>query len=222
MKNQIDLFSADLVPRQLRINFRLVAISWAAAAVLLIVASLISGWINGFTEQELVEANRVKNGLNQQHQNLMSAHKARTVSAELTVALEQAQREIRIKQQLLKLVADGERSQAKPYSTLMRDLASINEPRLWLQAIQINGDQLAISGLASDAEAVPAWLSQVGAKSYLSNQTFNQLTIAEQEHLHSFTIRSQPDNQSSPANPRAASAKSATSTKSATNGASLP
>ncbi|GGA82835.1 hypothetical protein GCM10011369_26030 [Neiella marina] len=193
MKNQIDLFSPALIPRQLRINFRLVAISWGAVAVLMIVASLVSSWLNGMNEQQLVQANRVNSNLDQQYQNLMAANKARTVSAELSTALQQAQREVTIKQQLLKLVVDGERSQSKPYSALMKDLASINEPRLWLQEIQINGQQLAIAGLATDAEAIPGWLSQVGRRGYLKNQAFNQLTIAEQEQLHFFAIRSQPE-----------------------------
>lgn len=192
MKKQVDLFSESLVPRQLRINFLLVCGVCGVVAGLMVIASIISGMVVKSAEQDVAVAAANKKRLDQQYQNLMAAKAARKVSPELLTDLEHAQREAKVKQQLLRLVGQSEQNRQQPYSQLMTDLASVDESRVWLEQISISGQQLALLGMASDAEAIPLWIQQVGKQGYLQNKSFNQLVISEQEQLHSFSLRTEP------------------------------
>ncbi|MBW8189434.1 PilN domain-containing protein [Neiella marina] len=192
MKKQVDLFSPQLVPRQLRINARLVAGVWGVLIAIMVFAGVSSSMVVTSTEQEAASATRAKRSLEQQYQNLMAAQAARKVSPELLAAFEQAKREASIKGKLLRLVAESEQTHEQPYSALMADLASVDEPRIWLQQIAITGQQLTLVGMAAEAELIPGWIQQVGEQGYLKGKSFNQLVISEQEQQHSFSLRTVP------------------------------
>lgn len=188
MKLRVNLLTPDLLPQQILLNFSWAVRGWLLTLVVIAALTGLSQWQLSQLQQEQTALKAIQNQLKIQQEQLAKAKAARKVSPKLQAELEDLRQELEIKQQLVVQVQAGERPNEAPFSTLLVDLARVQEQRIWLDSIEISEQGVSLAGYASKAEVVPVWLSQVGSQGYLQGKTFDQLLITEATPWHRFEL----------------------------------
>ena len=190
MKHRIDLFHPDLVPVRHSMGFKTTSLIWLAVAILMVLSSVVVGVYQSRIERELQVAERIQHQKQQSYDSLMKMQSSRTVSPKLQAQFELVRKDATAKKMLLAFIRKGDKAQKEKFSSLLRDLASVDEPRVWLSQIYISRQDIRLEGGASDTTAIPVWLTAVGEQGALKDKSFNHLDIIEKSPNHQFRIHS--------------------------------
>ncbi len=193
-KLRVNLFSESLLPPKLRLSFARLCLGALALLILMLVANLI-GYVcvNDLTEQKKAlsqvkqEQTKIKNQLEQQVIN----YKA---SAGLVEEVELLSQQVELKRRLLGELGSLQQATSVGYSSLLTDLATVANNKVWLQRIYVNEGQFEFEGFSSDPFSVPLWVDRLKHVETLKGQNFSTLTMSRGEDKPlSFILRSQVD-----------------------------
>lgn len=192
MKQQVNLFSAALLPAQPVLPLRNLGIY---SAMLLVLMLLLMAAFSYLSQQQL----QTVQALQLQQQQL-------TQQAEtLQLALLQRQPDSQLQQQLLLAQQDQLRRQAllqfllqqqngSRFSPVLTALVKIDRPELWLERFSLSSNGSSWQGLTQQPASVALWLSELSQVSELKGQQFQQVQLQQQAEssLVQFKLDSRP------------------------------
>ncbi|MCM2678577.1 hypothetical protein [Echinimonas agarilytica] len=192
MKTRIQLLSTDLRPPRKLLDFQMAKRIWLFCVLLMVVLFGVYDWQQLDLEEQLKKLKQVESQLNAQHEQLARAQAEVRVSPDLKAMYADVELEAELKRKLMERVQEGAASVRFPYSSFLTDISVVNEPKIWLDNIVISRDNILLSGLASEADIIPEWLTLVGQQGYLLGRPFNKVTISEEPPYHRFELHAEP------------------------------
>ena len=173
MKTRIEFYQASIRPvrdiptlRQFVLGLVVMALLWGAAFA----------WQN-LDNHRLAADNR-------RLQQQLAAAQSNVAQLQQSVALlngsqddgerRRLERDIRTRRQLLGLLS---REQLVSYASTLEDLARVPWSRVSLTSVQLQGQAMTLTGQASDAAAVPAWILGFDGHPSLTRREFGKFNI---------------------------------------------
>lgn len=188
MKLRVNLLTAELLPKQIRLTFHKALVGTLLYAALLVAGIGGYQWYSQQLATELKQAQTQQEQLQTKQQQLTKNKATRTIAPALQAQLEDLKKELEIKQKLLVEVTQGAQPEGKAFSVMMEDLASVNENDIWLEQIKVSQQEIALTGYTSNSQLIPNWIAQVGAKGYLQGKTFRHIAITQETPWHKFEL----------------------------------
>ncbi|SDI39383.1 Tfp pilus assembly protein PilN [Ferrimonas sediminum] len=177
MKHRVNLFSPDLLPQQIRLNFNRTASALASVLVLMVA---VYGWLSYLNQQagaELASLQQQQASQQQQIKQLTEQMTARQPDPHLLQQVEILQRQLDAMESL-GLELDRRSVMANPgFSNLMKELAQSSDQQVWLQRFGVSDNGIVLQGLAQSPAAVPQWLARLGLKESLRGRSLSQFTL---------------------------------------------
>lgn len=192
MKQQVNLFSAALLPAQPVLPLRNLGIY---SAMLLALTLLLMAAFSYLSQQQLqtVQALQLQQQQLQQH------------AETLQLALLQRQPDSQLQQQLLLAQQDQLRRQAllqfllqqqngSRFSPVLTALVKIDRPELWLERFSLSSNGSSWQGLTQQPASVALWLNELSQVNELKGQQFQQVQLQQQAEssLVQFKLDSRP------------------------------
>ncbi|MBE0485604.1 PilN domain-containing protein [Marinobacter sp.] len=183
MKQQVNLYTAELRPQKLMLNA-----GAAVALVVLVVAMLVGVMVNGHWQNQ--QRDRQLAQLQQQTQNLeqavasMSARvQARQPDPELEGALERVSDTIARRQRLLDRVEGLTANNHGGFSGRMSALARQIPGDLWLTSVQLQSApaSMSLEGRTRTADLVPHYLERLGNEPAFIGETFRDFRLSRSD-----------------------------------------
>ncbi|USD37285.1 PilN domain-containing protein [Ferrimonas sp. SCSIO 43195] len=177
MKHRVNLFSSDLLPKQIRLNFNRTVAAMAAVLVLMVAAYGWLSYLHQQSEAELVSLQQQQTDQQQQIKQLTEQMTARQPDQHLLQQVEILQRQLDAMESL-GLELDRRSVMANPgFSNLMKELAQSSDQQVWLQRFGVSDNGIVLQGLAQSPAAVPQWLAKLGLKHSLRGRSLSQFTL---------------------------------------------
>ena len=123
-------------------------------------------------------ADRRGGGRRGQSERLQAEQARRQPDAVLSQQNKVLAHQLLIKQQLLSSLTAREMLKSSGFAVLLADLARIRSPGIALQHIQFDEGRIALSGLATSSQDVPAWVNRFAETEALSGKAFSELEIS--------------------------------------------
>ncbi|MCG9695474.1 PilN domain-containing protein [Shewanella sp. Isolate11] len=193
-KLRVNLFSESLLPAKLRLSFARLCQGALLLLIVMLSANLVSYvFVSDLTQQKAQlsiqnkEHNRIKNQLEQQVIN-------RKASSVLVAEVDLLTQQLELKRRLLGELGNVQKMTSLGYSSLLTDLATVADNKIWLNRIYVVDGRFEFEGFSSDPLSVPLWVDRLQQVKTLKGQHFSTLTMSrgEGEPL-SFVLRSRSD-----------------------------
>jgi hypothetical protein len=176
MKLRVNLYQAVLQPRLEKMTLAQAAMLVSVAVLLLILGGV-------WNYQQLLQQRQQADLIGQQVQSKLKELEiyqqslaTRQPAAALQQQAQTLQQSVDQKQQLLSYLKQ-EISKAPPqYSNVLRHLAAIDLPGIWLTSFQL-GQQQQFSGVVKDSQLLPRWLQALGKNALLQGQSFDGIKL---------------------------------------------
>ncbi|RKF21381.1 hypothetical protein DBZ36_01645 [Alginatibacterium sediminis] len=193
MKTRINLYLDEFKPKTQPVSLGQTVLLW----VLLLVVLVSMTWLNSLETKSLDQQTLLvrENLANEQgiQKELQVQVAKRRIDPDLELQVEQLSADLALKQELSKRLS-GNSFANGGFSELMQELADIDEPQLWLNAIDIRGQALQLRGLTLSADIVPRWIGRFSQHPSLGNKSFHSMLIErdqEQTDLLHFQLSSE-------------------------------
>lgn len=188
MKLRINLYSQEFRPRRQWLTLPQLVSAWIGIGLLLLAGY---GVLHGLLLHQL-KLNQLQSSALQQVQEENAHLIAEQQRRQPDLALQQSNNDmlelVSAKQALLNSLKGRETMKSNGFAALLTDLARIRAKGVALQAIQLDENNLALSGQASHSEDVPAWVSHFSATDSLKGRAFSRLEMSRDNqgvlHFH--------------------------------------
>jgi MSHA biogenesis protein MshI len=179
MRQQVNLYTAELRPRKQRLNARS-ALLLAALVVVVVLAFMAFGqWQVQKLEQRASQIERQNSQLQQAVDAMVAQVEARKPDPELEKALERVTQTISRRQRLLERVDSLANNNHSGFSSRMSALARQIPDELWLTTVTLESlpARLGLKGRTRAPERVPLYLEQLGEEPIFAGQTFRDFQL---------------------------------------------
>lgn len=177
LKQTVNLYRADLKPRQPLLTFHRLLVTLVCVFVLMV------GWrvvleVQQATFNERLEAARTEQAARQQQMTQL-AQQVREMRprSDLTRDVQRLETEIQLRQTLLAELRRRGQLRRHDFAGLLTDLARHHQDGVWLTRIQQTQNQLVLSGQSTDPAVLPYWLSGFRQAETLSQRHFNMVEL---------------------------------------------
>ncbi|MDP5291762.1 fimbrial assembly protein [Oceanimonas sp. CHS3-5] len=177
MKTRIEFYQAALKPvrdlptlRQCGLGLVALVLLWGSVFAWQHLTNYQLHAANRGLEQQLAAA---RNNVAQLQQGLALLNQRQDDGERLRL-----ERDIRTRRQLLGLLSQDE---LVSYADTLEDLARVPWSRVSLTGVQLQGRAMTLTGEASDAAAVPAWILGFDGRESLARREFGKLNIHRRE-----------------------------------------
>ena len=192
MKQQVNLFSAALLPAQPVLPLRDLGIY---SAVLLALMLLLTAAFSYLSQQQLqtVQALQLQQQqLQQQAETLQLALLQRQPDSQLQQQLLLAQQDQLRRQALLQFLL--QQQNGTRFSPVLTALVKIDRPELWLERFSLSSNGSSWQGLTQQPASVALWLNELSQVNELKGQQFQQVQLQQQAEssLVQFKLDSRP------------------------------
>lgn len=182
MMQQVNLLSADLMPRRDPLTLNQLLLLWGAFALLLLTATAWSGfdtWRLASTQEATKEQWRLLRAANEQ----LRASYTSTPDPELESKVAQLRIEQVERAALMSMLADYHSRQALGFSGYLADLSAHSVDGMWLSEISLHGGGrwIAIKGLTTDPARVPEFLRRLSDGASFDGHLFDGFELKETE-----------------------------------------
>lgn len=175
MNQQVNLYTAEMRPRRLRLS------AGAALALVVLVAVTLVGvmafghWQNQQLEQQVQRLQQQNQGLEQAVASMTAQVQARLPDPELEAALERVSETIARRQRLLDRVEGLTGNNHKGFSGRMSALARQIPGDLWLTSVRLQSvpATMSLEGRTRSADLVPHYLERLGDEPAFIGETFS-------------------------------------------------
>ena len=183
-KYSINLLQDELRPEQPLLTLPRVLLLWG----LVFLVTLFVGFSIQNTERSLeLEARQLTEKKTEQNKEItllktkLANHKP---SAALIAKEQTLQHIIANKKTIHNYLTNTDESYIDGFAEAMSDLALLHHKNISLTGIRINDHFVSFDGVARNAEAVPAWLTNFERSKVLSGRLFNQFQLNENENKY--------------------------------------
>ncbi|MCA2417405.1 MSHA biogenesis protein MshI, partial [Vibrio chemaguriensis] len=191
---RVNLYPDHLKPKKDLLTLKNVAISWGAAAAVILLSYGYVSWQSEGLEDEIAivkgKGDILKSDLDY-YQVKLRKHQPDPNKLAAKARLE---REVKAKRDSLKAVGKYDDSQRTGYSGVMQSLAKLGNQEISLSEIRINNNTLDLKGLAKAPSSVPSWVSQFKNEISLVGRTFDDVKIGRNEKdIVTFELKTRED-----------------------------
>ncbi len=194
MKQQVNFYTDEFKPKRDLLSLSNMLVVWIAGIVITLVLYSFESEKTELAKKGWQTAQQREQHQKRQFTSLQQSFASRGDA----VVLEKTKQDLQTKLQLRNFVLEqlGLRIEgmSKGVAGLMESLSYIIFDDLWLTDIQINGGQLSVSGMTSDAERVPQLIQQLQSMNTLQDKRFSRLEVKSHEAYDSilrFTLQSE-------------------------------
>ena len=187
MKTRINLLSSDLLPEQQRLTLQRTVLLWAGCLLLLVAFQLYQQFQRANYQQQLLKLQQQQQDKQVVSTGLSNQLAAMAPSQILLNQKQKLQGELRFHQQLLNQI---QQESSGHYSAVLAALADADHPDIWLQAIQYDGQQLALSGATRSPDSVAEWLVALGQQPPFHGHSFDKIELVANDKSHRFQLNS--------------------------------
>ncbi len=179
MRQQVNLYTAELRPRKQHLNARSALLLAALVVVVLLAFMGFGQWQNQQLERRAIQAERQNGQLQQAVDSMAAQVEARKPDPELEKALERVTQTISRRQRLLERVDSLANNNHSGFSSRMAALARQIPEELWLTTITLESlpARLGLRGRTRAPERVPLYLEQLGQEPIFAGQTFRDFQL---------------------------------------------
>jgi hypothetical protein len=182
MMQQVNLLTAELMPRQEPLTVKQLGLIWLGFTGLLLLATTWSGF-------DIWRLTADEDAVRAQWQTLRDANEQLRASFSTTPdpQLEEAVAALRIEQAeraaLMSLLADYHQGQASGFSGYLRDLSTHSVDGMWLSEISLHGGGrwIGLKGVATDPARVPEFLRALADGESFDGHLFDGFELRETE-----------------------------------------
>lgn len=172
MKNRIDLYQPQFKPKVILLSLNFAFLIWFLALVSIVVAGVSVSRLKNHAQQEVLFAAQQVKDKTTLLGVMTKGRDSRVQNPKLVEALEQSQKQLKIKKTIVRELANREQQKSQGFSALMLDLAANHQQDLWLTEIHLNESQISIRGGATDSAAVPNWVNKLASAEYFIGKEF--------------------------------------------------
>ncbi|MGF1685792.1 PilN domain-containing protein [Photobacterium japonica] len=188
----INFYSDTLRPKVEILTFTNMIMSWGIIAVVLSGYASWQGWQQHQLALQKRDADYESAQVQLQVQQTKSALTQRTPSALKMQRADQLALKLASKQAVLAVISQYDQRLQVGYAAMMQQLAQVKSPDIALQAIQVTGLQLSLSGVARTPDAVPTWVQKFQPYPALNHRRFKQMNLERKpDNTLSFTLRAE-------------------------------
>lgn len=180
MMQQVNLLSAELMPKRESLTFQQLLLFWGVFAGLLVIVSAWNGyetWRLATTQQSTAEQGRALLAANEQ----LKASFSSTPDPELEARVNELRMEQAERAALMTLLADYHSAQAVGFSGYLADLSTHSVEGMWLSEISLNagGRWIALKGKTTDPARVPEFLRRLSDGRSFDGHLFDGFELKE-------------------------------------------
>lgn len=193
MKTRVNLYTQAFRPKKERVTLTQALVAIASSLLLMLTFTLLSEHKNEVLAQQ-VNLGKARVMKLEGEVSVLSAQVARHVQ---NPALEQQLVLLNIRLQyrdeLLVQLATLTQVQSSGFALLMADLAQQRDKDIRLNQIYLAGNNMTLTGIARNHDAIPRWISKFSAGKSLRDREFSQLNITRNEDdIIAFTLDNKP------------------------------
>lgn len=177
IKSRVNLYSATLLPPELRLTFAKLMTYVAGLVLLCILVGAYGYWQLGQSEQALQQASQQKQQLEQQKAVLEAQIAARKPDPALVARVELESQQLELKQLLISELALRSALTSRGFAPVLKDLAQVSDARVWLSRIVINEQNVMFEGFADHPQSIPLWVGKLKTTNTLKGQAFSSMTM---------------------------------------------
>lgn len=177
IKSRVNLYSATLLPPELRLTFAKLMTYVAGLVLLCILVGAYGYWQLGQSEQALQQASQQKQQLEQQKAALEAQIAARKPDPALVARVELESQQLELKQLLISELALRSALTSRGFAPVLKDLAQVSDARVWLSRIVINEQNVMFEGFADHPQSIPLWVGKLKTTNTLKGQAFSSMTM---------------------------------------------
>ncbi|WP_448213591.1 PilN domain-containing protein [Colwellia sp. MEBiC06753] len=189
LKPDINLLQPELLAKSPLMTLRNVVLIWLLALVVMVSLTLYTDLQKtqlAKQSKQLVELNQQLKSENQRLQTQLTNHKA---SSALTAELETLTALLANKRYLYQHLTNTDFTYVGGFAQAMAEISRLHSSDISLTQIVIDDADIALSGMARNANAVPTWLSNFEGSNVLGGRMFHQFSMATQaNNLIEFTV----------------------------------
>ncbi|WP_416307192.1 PilN domain-containing protein [Neptunicella sp. SCSIO 80796] len=193
MKNRINLYTQEMRPKLALFTLDFVGFVCGVALAIILLSYF---WVTQRAEQlsqQYAQLNLQSDQLQLQLNQLSSRLASRKPDPQLTKQVQDLDDELQNKQRVLAGLSSITDMQSRNYPELMQELASIQQPELWLTHIQAENTKVRLEGGIQQAEILPAWLDKLAKTDFFRGQDFAQAQVyRDPDEQLRFVISSEP------------------------------
>ncbi|MGL4614481.1 MAG: PilN domain-containing protein, partial [Shewanella sp.] len=167
---RVNLYSAALLPPKQRLTFSALLRYAGLGLLLLSLTAFYANWQLHLSEQALVQALQQKQLLEQQKAEFETQILARKPDAALVAEVAIASDQLALKQLLIDELALRARLTRHGFATVLQDLATISDAKVWLSRIRIDEQQYTFEGYAEHPQSIPLWVDKLKDSHSLKGQ----------------------------------------------------
>lgn len=179
MKQQVNLYQPILYPVRQQLGLRQLVVAWLLLSLLLLACWF---WLQLQQLAQQQQLTLLQHNLTLQQQELglyQDALVQRQPSAALVAQLQQEERALLQKQQLLSYLSVQQQQASLFYSPVLQHLQNIDRAELWLTQFTLQQQHSSFSGIALRPDKVPLWLEDLRQLGYFHGQRFSQVNMQQ-------------------------------------------
>lgn len=179
MKQQVNLYTAELRPRKQRLKASTLLILLALVVLATAAFRGLGYWQNQKLEQQVAQVERQNSQLRDANEAMARQIDARKPDPELEKALQRVTDTLSRRQRLLQQVENLATNNHSGFSSRMAALARQVPGELWLTGLtlQSSPERLRLTGRTRSPERVPLYLEQLGSEPIFAGQTFQDFEL---------------------------------------------
>lgn len=186
MRQQVNLYTAELRPAKAPFDFS--QVSWLALALLVLIGLAAMGvaWHAHVLAGRQAAIQQQIDVLQSQQSHLSEQVKQMHVNPQLQQSVDRLEQSIKQRQALVGRLHQVRSSNAQGFSSVLTALARQSLSKLWLTDIRLNGETGAITltGRTIDPERVPQYLARLRNEPAFSGKAFAEFHMQQDPEKH--------------------------------------
>jgi hypothetical protein len=179
MKQQVNLYQPLLYPVRQQLGLTQLALSWLVLVLVLLAGAF---WLQQQLSDQQQQLAALAQQLDNQQQEISLYQDAlvkRQPSPVLLTQLQQAERAVLQKQQLLVYLSAQQQQASLQFSPVLQHLLTIDRPELWLTQFTLQQQHSSFNGIALRPDSVPLWLEDLRQLDYFRGQRFSKMNMQQ-------------------------------------------
>ncbi len=183
MKQQINLYQEQFHIRSVGCSARQIAVVSLCSLGLMGLISLSLAWMNHNADSSYGDLALQVGELKQNNDKLRRKLDAQVVDPALRAAVEDAQKQLGVRQKITQWVDTSQLEEVVKFSALLEGLGRRNVNGMWLSHIGINsgGSGLHLEGITLNPKLIPEFLSRLNAEPAYVGREFRKVVMKQDE-----------------------------------------
>lgn len=181
IKARVTLLDHSFIPKKTQLNLKQCLIAASITGVIAMSSLTISHYVNDKQTNELRLNQQLLTKLTKQKNKQEQKIKQRQASPALIQNIALAENRIETMKLLSNKINGFQGANLHGFSSILKDLAKVNNRSLWLTKIVISDEQILFQGAANKGSDIPKWINSLKTSQSLAGKKFKTIEIAQNE-----------------------------------------